>query len=146
VQQIEGMTPGETMSFSGREVTLVEVVNAPGPNYAAERALFEVVGRYGSTRTISAERRFYPVRGAETAEAGIGGGALGDLYITVGARRDGDSWPVTVSWFPLTRWLWFGATLTVLGAICSIAEHVRAHAGARRERDEPAVAAPAPAE
>jgi cytochrome c-type biogenesis protein CcmF len=119
------MTPGSVVSLpGGREVKLVDVIHAPGPNYAAERAVFEVRQGNGAPTRFSAEQRYYPVREQQTAEAGIVTGAAGDVYVTVGAKRDDRGWPVSASFFPFTAWLWLGVLLVASGGWLALLEHV----------------------
>jgi cytochrome c-type biogenesis protein CcmF len=144
-ERIQFMSPGDSVVLpGGHEVTLVEVVEDPGPNYAAEHAVFEVDGR-----RLVAERRYYPVRGSETAEAGISGSLAGDIYVTVGLRNDERGWPVSASFFPFTVWLWLGSALVAAGGAIAILDHVRAagreRAGAQRKAAPRASAAPTPA-
>jgi cytochrome c-type biogenesis protein CcmF len=150
-ERIQFMREGDVASLpGGREVRLVEVIHAPGPNYAAERAVFETRKGGGGPATFAAERRYYPVRETETAEAGIVTGALGDVYVTVGTRRDERGWPVSASFFPFTAWLWIGALVVASGGALAILDHARAAARERAaapQRPAPGAApAPAPAE
>ena len=145
-ERIEFMTPGDAVAMAGgRSATLLEVTEAPGPNYAAERALFDIQGRFGQRERMTVERRYYPVRDMETAEAGVLTGALGDVYITVGVRRDERGWPVSASFFPFGVWLWVATGVIALGGGLGVAQHVRAHAGRRGTADAaPATGAGAP--
>ncbi len=148
-ERIVFMTEGAGVTLpGGRQVRLVEVEHAPGPNYAAERALFEVRKGRGAVQTLTAERRYYPVRDTETAEAGIVTGAGGDVYVTVGLRRDERGWPVSASFFPFTIWLWIGSALAALGGALAMLDHARAAARERAAVQLPPKmgAAPAPAE
>jgi cytochrome c-type biogenesis protein CcmF len=148
-ERIVFMNPGDAVGLpGGRQVSMIEVAQEAGPNYAAERAVFEVVRGQGPGRRLVAERRFYPVRSSETAEAGILGGLAGDVYVTVGLRSDERGWPVSASFFPFTVWLWIGSALVAGGGALGVLDHARS---ARRAKaaapatSEPA-AAPAPAE
>jgi cytochrome c-type biogenesis protein CcmF len=148
-ERITFMNPGDVASLpGGRTVMLVDVTQEPGPNYAAERAQFDVRKGEGQSRRLLAERRYYPVRGSETAEAGVLGGVAGDVYVTVGVRSGERGWPVSASFFPFTVWLWIGSAMVAAGGALGVLDHARS---ARRERAGAAKAAvgtavPAPAE
>ncbi|HBS33902.1 MAG TPA: heme lyase NrfEFG subunit NrfE, partial [Parvularcula sp.] len=87
---------------------------------------------------MKAERRFYPVRGMQTTEAGIWTTLAGDLYLTLGEQTAGAGWAVRAYYNPLVFWLWFGSGLLAVGGIVAAAER----AGARRRAPTPkAVAA-----
>jgi cytochrome c-type biogenesis protein CcmF len=142
-ERIAFMTPGTTVELPGdRHLTLVSVEETPGPNYASEFALFEARHGTGAPERLVAERRFYPVRSVETAEAGIVGGLAGDVYVTVGLRMDDRGWPVSASFFPFTLWLWVGSAIVALGGVLGLLDH--AHASRRVPAAAPA-AQPAPA-
>jgi cytochrome c-type biogenesis protein CcmF len=152
-EQIVFMSPGSVVALPGdRTITLVSVDEIPGPNYAAEHAVFDVRHGGGAPERLVAERRFYPVRSVETAEAGIVGGLAGDVYVTVGLRTDDRGWPVSASFFPFTLWLWVGSALIALGGAFGVLDHaraarrVKAPAPAPQAVAEPAGPAPAPAE
>ena len=65
--------------------------------------------------TPVAEKRYYPVRGMETTEAGIVSSFWGDLYVTMGPQREDGALAVHFFRNPLVPWMWFGAILLVLG-------------------------------
>ncbi|TPW05373.1 MAG: Cytochrome c heme lyase subunit CcmF, partial [Alphaproteobacteria bacterium] len=53
-EQSVQMLPGQTVTFAGRNVTLLDITPREGPNYSAQRGAFRV-----DDRAVSAERRFY---------------------------------------------------------------------------------------
>ncbi|HRX40787.1 MAG TPA: heme lyase CcmF/NrfE family subunit, partial [Parvularculaceae bacterium] len=108
---------GETIKVGGFDATLEKVEQIPGPNYGADRALFRIEKNGRRISEISAERRFYPVRGMQTTEAGIRTTAAGDLYFAVGEFQEGRGWVVRAWRHPLVVWMWIGAAIMALGGV-----------------------------
>ena len=116
-EQVLYMKPGDDVKVGWYDVTLSSITQEQGPNYIAERAAFAVSSEGEALRTVSAERRFYPVRGMQTTEAGIWGEILGDLYLVIG-ESDADLGVVVRAWYnPFAMWLWIGAAIMALGGI-----------------------------
>ncbi len=136
---------GDTMRVGGYDVTLQAVREEEGPNYLSETADFAVARNGRDIRTLSAERRFYPVRGMRTSEAGVWTTALGDLYFSLGERREGEGWAVHGYYKPFAVWLWAGGAMMALGGVIALSP---ARLRARRGRPEVAAisGAAAPAE
>jgi len=125
------MQKGDVISVGAYQARLIDVVEATGPNFVAEHALFAVEKNGKAIREMKAERRFYPVRGMQTTEAGIWSTFAGDLYLTLGEQTAGGGWAVRAYYNPLVFWLWFGAAVLAVGGIIAGAERVtsrrRAH-------------------
>lgn len=114
-EQVLFMNPGGTVSAGGYEVTLKTVVQEPGPNYLSETAIFNVSRGGKWLRSLSAERRFYPVRGMQTTEAGIWTSLKGDLYMAIGEQNEEFGLVVRAWYNPFAVWLWIGAGLMAFG-------------------------------
>lgn len=114
-EAVQLMTQGDAIAAGHYEARLIDVVRTTGPNYIAEEAQFEISRRGEAVRVMSTERRFYPVRGMQTTEAGIWTTLGGDLYLTLGEETAGAGWAVRAYYNPLTIWLWLGAGLLALG-------------------------------
>ncbi len=108
---------GETVSVGGFDAKLVSVNEMQGPNYVSEFALFDVTRDGKSLPEMTAERRFYPVRGMQTTEAAISTSVAGDLYLTIGDYNPERGWVVRAWRHPLTVWMWIGAGLLALGGV-----------------------------
>jgi cytochrome c-type biogenesis protein CcmF len=122
------MAPGQAIDFAGRNVRLLAMTDAEGPNYYATRATFRV----GAHQTLIAERRFYPVAGQPTTEVAIASAWDGDLYIALGdIQRDGSGAYVRFYHNPFVGLIFAGAALMALGGALSLA------ALARRRRAAP---------
>ncbi len=117
VEAVHALAPGQGIAFAGREIQLVSVEEADGPNFYATRADF----RTGEGQTLSAERRFYPGAGMPTTEVGILSNLLGDLYIALGEQdRQSGAWTVRFYYNPLLLFVFAGAGLMALGGVLSL--------------------------
>jgi cytochrome c-type biogenesis protein CcmF len=117
-QAVLTLGPGQSGDFAGRRVTLTGAEVVQGPNYRAERITVQTTGP-GVNREISSERRFYPVTGTWTTEAGIDLTPAGAYYVSVGERR-GDAIVVRLWSHPMVGWIWWGATLMAFGGALSL--------------------------
>jgi cytochrome c-type biogenesis protein CcmF len=121
-ETVQRMHKGDVINVGAFDARLNDVIEATGPNYAAERAIFQIEKNGKILREMSAERRFYPVRGMQTTEAGIWTTATGDLYLTLGEQTAGAGWAVRAYYNPLVFWLWFGAGVLAIGGIIAGSE------------------------
>ena len=111
---------GESLRVGGYDVTLTRVEEAMGPNYATQLARFEVAKGERVLREVVAERRFYPVRGMQTTEAGVWTTLKGDLYLTIGERHETEGFIVRAWSRPLAVWMWIGAGVMALGGLVGL--------------------------
>src|SRR5207248_6085719 len=115
------MKPGQHAQLAGRLVTMASVERVAGPNYFADRAIFNVRTWRGA-RTLVSERRNYPASGTQTTEAAIGMGIFGNTYIALG-DRDASGGLVVRMWnHPLVDWIWAGALMMALGGAVSLSD------------------------
>jgi len=131
---------GDVVAVGGFEAKLVSIVRVDGPNYAADRATFSISRIGARLPDMTAERRFYPVRGMQTTEAAIATDLAGDLYLTVGEFNPDRGWVVRAWRHPLTVWMWIGAGLIALGGFVGLGVLERR---ANRKAAAPVQAAPA---
>ncbi|MCX8508370.1 MAG: heme lyase NrfEFG subunit NrfE, partial [Rhodobacteraceae bacterium] len=81
------------------------------------------------------EKRFYPVAGMPTTEAGILNGPWRDIYLVLGDRQEDGGWAVRSYIKPFANWIWAGALLMALGGGFSLSDRrLRVAGGARRLR------------
>ncbi|MDE2364831.1 MAG: heme lyase CcmF/NrfE family subunit [Hyphomicrobiales bacterium] len=121
-EKIEVMRPGQTMSLSGYDLRLRAVQNAPGPNYDAERALFDVHRNGRFVTRLVAERRFFPVRQQLTTSAGIRTNLVSNLYVALGDPDDRGGWTVRFYVHPFVPLIWIGGLLMALGGFVSLSD------------------------
>ncbi len=111
---------GDTVSVGAFDATLQSVREVQGPNYVAEVSTFTIARNGDALPPMTAERRFYPVRGMQTTEAAIATDLAGDLYLTVGEFNPERGWVVRAWRHPLTIWMWIGAGLIAFGGIVGL--------------------------
>ncbi|KPP84780.1 MAG: cytochrome c-type biogenesis protein CcmF [Rhodobacteraceae bacterium HLUCCA08] len=115
------------------EVELRAVEEVRGPNYIATQAQI-AVWRNGRELTLQRpEKRFYPVAGMPTTEAGIANGFVRDLYLVIGDPQANGGWAVRTYIKPYANWIWGGSILMALGGLVSLSDRrLRFAAGAAK--------------
>lgn len=121
-EELDYVNVGESITVANRVISLNDVKRIEGPNYIADAGTFVV---NNSGKELIAERRFYPVRGMQTTEAGIRTSALGDTYITLGKFVEDKGWVVHVWRHPLTLWIWIGAGVIALAGLVSLSGFIK---------------------
>ena len=116
-ERILVLEPGETTEIAGYTVNFVGVRQVEGPNYLAQRAVFEVPG----VGEIASEKRFFPVERMPTTEAGIATNLWRDLYFVLG-EQVGEGHTVRLYHNPLVVWIWGGAGIMAIGALISLTD------------------------
>jgi cytochrome c-type biogenesis protein CcmF len=136
---IELVKPGQTVHMAGYDWQLVELHDAPGPNYEARVATINVSRDGTPITTLSPERRTFPVQGVTTTEAKIHTNGMRDLYAVLGDERDGAA-VLRLHDNVMAPWIWFGALIMAIGGMLSLADRrlrvgapVRARAPARHQ-------------
>ncbi len=115
------MAAGSTATHGGVQFKFKGVVEAAGPNYLAQRGLFEVVDGKRVLQLMPEKRR-YLVSGSVMTEAAIDAGLFKDIYVSLGEPLDDGHWAVRVYVKPFVRWIWFGALLMALGGVLAVAD------------------------
>ena len=141
VERILVMHPGETVDLVGYSVKLNGVGPVQGPNYTAQRATFEVTRDGSPVAVLFSERRFFPVEGMPTTEAGIDTNLWRDLYLVLGDAAEGGGFAVRLYYNPLVLWIWGGAGIMALAGLVSLSDR-RLRVGAPRPARLPPAAAP----
>ncbi len=130
----ESATHGEvTFRFDG-------VVDAPGPNYRAQRGLFAIEDGERRFR-LEPEKRRYFASGSVMTEAAIDAGFFKDIYVSLGEPLANGDWAVRVYVKPFVRWIWLGAILMALGGTVAVADKRYRRLRRRVESRSPAVGA-----
>jgi cytochrome c-type biogenesis protein CcmF len=131
---------GGQLDVGGYRVTLTAVETPKGPNYVAERALFDVSDGDQLVTTLHAERRFYNVRQTQTTEAGIYTNGLSNVYLAIGEKSTPNEWTVRAYYHPLAPWIWIGPIIMALGGFVSLSDRrFRLGAPQRARRRSPAL-------
>ena len=123
---------GDRFSLGGYEFSFDRLHDITGPNYQALEGQFSVYRNARQVAILTPQKRFYPIAGMGTTEAGIQSGITRDLYIALG-ERDGESIAVRSYIKPFANWIWFGAIVMALGGLCSMFDRrLRRSAGRRK--------------
>jgi cytochrome c-type biogenesis protein CcmF len=125
------LMPGQSIELAGYDIGLTDVQRVEGANYLSEEGAF-VISRGGrELASMTAERRFYPVRQMATTESAVLGRGVGDLYITIGEPVVDRGWAVHIYHYPFAIWLWIGGAILALGGALALADQGRRSLGKR---------------
>ena len=141
-EELRSLPVGGALDVGGYHVMLKSVMPVTGPNYQAERALFDVSSNGSLVATLSTERRFYTVRQSQTTEAGIHTNLFANIYLAIGEKNGSNEWTVRAYYHPLAPWIWFGPIVMALGGFVSLSDR-RFRVGAPRRARTAATLAPA---
>ena len=142
VEAAAALAPGGEVTAGGYVVRLDGVRIVEGPNYLAEQGMLTVtpVGG-GRTKTMTAERRFFPAGGQTTTEVGLDFRGLDDVYVVMGERRStpeaAQAWTVRVFFNPWARLIFLGPLVMALGGVLSLLDRrLRVGVASRRKTAE----------
>ncbi|MDP4031513.1 MAG: heme lyase CcmF/NrfE family subunit [Pseudorhodobacter sp.] len=142
VEDIRVVQVGESFPLASYQVTLANVEQVQGPNYASIMAEMTITRNGRAVATVYPEKRVYAVQGMPTTEAGIDYGLLRDIYLVIGDPQDDGGWAVRSYVKPFANWLWGGALIMALGGLLSLSDRRYRVAAAASKRPAPnAVAA-----
>jgi cytochrome c-type biogenesis protein CcmF len=111
------MAPGDTTTVGGYQFKLIEVKNVMGPNYKADRGVFELTREGSPTKMLYPEKRAYFSSTMPMTEAAIDAGFTRDVYVSLGEPLDGNAWAIRVYFKPFVDWIWGGCALMALGGL-----------------------------
>ena len=139
VEDIRVAQEGQAYRVGAYEVELIRVdENVQGPNYISTMAQIALRRDGRLIDTLTPERRFYPVAGMPTTEAGIDSGFTRDVYVTLGDPQTGGGWAVRTWIKPFANWIWGGTIIMALGGALSLSDRrYRVAAGAAKARAAP---------
>ncbi|WP_071673265.1 heme lyase CcmF/NrfE family subunit [Nioella nitratireducens] len=124
---------GESFELGPYTLTLTNVQDVQGPNYASRMGTVEVARDGAAVSTLHPERRFYPVARMPTTEAGIDSGLTRDIYVVLGDPQQG-GFALRSYIKPWANWIWGGAIIMALGGLLSLSDRrYRVAAGARKQ-------------
>ena len=141
-EKIDMLRPGQSLTLSGYEVRLRSVGNAPGPNYDAERGIFDISRGGRPFAQLVSERRFFPVRQQQTTAAGIRTNLVSNLYVVLGDPDGKGAWAVRFYYHPFIPLVWIGALMMALGGFVSLSDR-RLRVGAPQRSARQLIAIPA---
>ncbi len=139
------MSPGDVGEIAGYEFKFEGVSQFPGPNYTANRGLFQVTKDGQHIATLEPEKRSYFVKTRPMTEAAIDWGFTRDLYVSLGEPLGGGDWSLRLYYKPYVRWIWLAGVLMALGGILAITDRRYRTARARTTQKTVSSADPATA-
>jgi cytochrome c-type biogenesis protein CcmF len=116
------MGVGDTVEYAGYVFHLEDIREIQGPNYSSTKGVFTVQKDASHIVTLFSEKRYYPVAGSTMTEAGIDGGLIRDVYVSLGEPLDNSDWSVRLYHRPFVRWIWLGAIFMTLGGILAASD------------------------
>ena len=141
-EKIDMLRPGQSLELSGYNLRLRSVGEVAGPNYDAERGIFDVTRNDRFVGQMFSERRFYPVRQQQTTAAGIRTNLISNLYVAIGEPDGKGAWAVRFYYHPFMPWVWIGALTMALGGFVSLSDR-RLRVGVPQRIPRRAAAVPA---
>ena len=114
------MNYGDEVMIAGYQIKFSDVETVQGPNYSADRGIFDVFLNNELVVHLEPEKRFYPVTRMTMTEAGIHTTLVRDLFIALGEPLENGAWAVRVYYKPFVIWIWLGAGIMSIGGICSM--------------------------
>jgi cytochrome c-type biogenesis protein CcmF len=114
------MQVGDSIKIADYSVKFNSVEVVEGPNYLAQQGFFSVVSGSHALAKLYPEKRLYLAQELPMTETAILPGILQDIYIALGQQFTTEVWSVRIYYKPFVRWIWLGALLMALGALCQI--------------------------
>ena len=116
---------GQTVEIGSYEFKFASLKQDKKLNYQMTQAEFVVKKGLHEITTLRSEKRFYPGRQTSTTEAGIHGGFIRDLYVTLGeplstSEVGQQAWSVKYQVRPFIRWIWLGTIFMALGGLIAV--------------------------
>ena len=74
----------------------------------------------GKEISLNPQKRKYATRGQITSESAIHASVLKDTYLTIGDQLENGSWTFSLKINYFIKWIWFSATLMVVGILLTI--------------------------
>jgi cytochrome c-type biogenesis protein CcmF len=131
-ERIVSLSPSQTISIAGYDLTFDGMVNRTGPNYREIAARFTVRKGGALIGTMEPSKRLFPSRdGMTTTEAALLTRGFSQLYLSLGDSNSDGSIALRLYHKPLVLLIWFGAIVMVLGGALSLSDR-RLRVGAPR--------------
>ena len=117
------LVAGERQALGSYAFELIDLQQQDGENYTATIADLQVWRGEEKVVLLHPEKRRYHARPENLmTEAGIVATWHGDLYASLGERRESGVWSGRLQYKPFVRFIWGGALLMALGGIVAAAD------------------------
>ena len=124
-ENLVAMEIGEVQRIADFEVTLQDVREAPGPNYAALEAVASVRRGDAAPMLMIPQLRQFSDPPMQTNQAAIETFWNGQLYIVLGERSLGNRYLMRLWWKPFVTFIWLGGLMIAIGGLLSLIGRVR---------------------
>ncbi len=122
IEKDQRMSPGQSFELAGYRLQFDGVVEAQGPNYAAQRGTIRVFRDSKQIAVLHPEKRVYQVQRKPMTEAGVDPGFMRDIYVSLGEPLPNGDWSLRLYYKPLVRWIWFGGLLIGAGGLLAASD------------------------
>ncbi len=139
-ERIVSISPSQTVSLSGYELSFDGLFEQSGPNYSAQVAKFTVREGGIVIGTMEPQKRNFAVRETSTNEAALMTRGVGQLYLSLGDSNKDGSIAIRLYYKPLVMLIWLGAVVMMLGGGLSLSDR-RLRVGAPKPAARPALQA-----
>ena len=115
------LAPGQSISVneSVREFSFKDIQVFQASNHDVISAQVSLL-QDGREISLNPQKRKYATRGQITSESAIHASVLKDTYLTIGDQLENGSWTFSLRINYFIKWIWFSATLMVLGMLLTI--------------------------
>ena len=115
------LAPGQSISVneSVREFSFNDIRVFQASNHDVISAQVSLL-QDGREIFLNPQKRKYATRGQITSESAIHASILKDTYLTIGDQLENGSWTFSLRINYFIKWIWFSATLMVLGMLLTI--------------------------
>ena len=115
------LAPGQSISVneSVREFSFNDIRVFQASNHDVISAQVSLL-QDGREIFLNPQKRKYATRGQITSESAIHASVLKDTYLTIGDQLENGSWTFSLRINYFIKWIWFSATLMVLGMLLTI--------------------------
>ncbi|MEO1000157.1 MAG: cytochrome c-type biogenesis CcmF C-terminal domain-containing protein, partial [Pseudomonadota bacterium] len=142
-EDIRAAQPGDVVTIGAYDLRFEGVERLRGPNFITDKGTVTMIRDGVEVGTLHPEKRFYPVAGMSTTEAGIDYGITRDVYVSLGDQQEDGAWALRSYLKPFATWLWIGSAVMALGGILSLTDRRYRVGAAVRRRPAPSGAVPA---
>jgi len=121
-ERIVAVTPKQTISLSGYDLTFEGLVQRPGPNYSAVVGTFTMRSNGAVIGVMEPSKRSFSARGMSTNEAALMTRGASQLYLSLGDANNDGSVAVRLYYKPMVMLIWVGAVVMMLGGALSLSD------------------------
>ena len=111
---------GEKISVAGYDFAFTDISEGVRDNYQYLSGRFDVSSSGKFVTRLASERRFYPVRGMITTEAGFRLSPVDTVFVAISEGNRETGWIVRAYYHPFVVWIWLGTLMMALAGFVSL--------------------------